>query len=99
MTLSSLVTALAVGLVIGLGSRWIVPLVRGVPFWVPLAVAISTAMLGTVIARLAGVDTSGVSPVEVVMQVAFASSGVVAVAATTERREQDRRHDGLGGSP
>ncbi|WP_127507812.1 GlsB/YeaQ/YmgE family stress response membrane protein [Actinoplanes solisilvae] len=85
MTLSSLVTALAVGTVLGLGGRWIVPAGRVVPVWVTLAVGIGAAVLATVVARLAGVYNPGVSLVEVVLQVIFAASGVALVAATADR--------------
>ncbi|SNY25661.1 GlsB/YeaQ/YmgE family stress response membrane protein [Paractinoplanes atraurantiacus] len=93
MTVSSLVTALAVGAALGLGGRWIGPARRGTPFWVPLAVAVGAAMLATVVARLAGIDTVGVTVVEVVLQVVFAAIGVAFVAATG-----DRRYDNAGRS-
>ncbi|WP_199517366.1 hypothetical protein [Nucisporomicrobium flavum] len=83
MTLSSLVTALAVGAVLGLGARWIL---RAVPFWVPLGVAVGAAVLGTVVGRLAGIDTSTVTALEVVLQVAFAAAAVTLVAMTGDVR-------------
>ncbi|WP_127506240.1 GlsB/YeaQ/YmgE family stress response membrane protein [Actinoplanes solisilvae] len=93
MTLSSLVTALAVGVVLGLAGRSLVPAGRVVPFWVPVAVSVGAAVLATVVARLAGVDTAGVTAVEVVLQVIFASVGVALVAATA-----DRSHSTVRGS-
>ncbi|MCM4083815.1 hypothetical protein [Paractinoplanes hotanensis] len=93
MTISSLITALAVGTTFGLGGWWLIPAGRSVPFWVPLAVAVSAAMLATVVVRLAGIDTSGVTAVEVVVQMVFAGTGVGLVAATA-----DRRFDGAGRS-
>ena len=98
MTISSLVTALAIGTVLGVCGRWIVPAGRGVPFWVPLAVALGAAVLGTVVGRLAGVDSPGVSPVEVTLQVVFAAAGVSLVAATADHRPPDRHYDGFGRS-
>ena len=86
MTISSLITALAVGTVLGLGGRWLVPAGHAIPFWVPLAVAVSAAMLATVMVRLVGIDASGVTAVEVVVQVIFALTGVGLVAATADRR-------------
>ncbi|SNY55297.1 GlsB/YeaQ/YmgE family stress response membrane protein [Paractinoplanes atraurantiacus] len=85
MTVSSLVTALLVGAALGAGARWLVPATRGVPFWVPVAVAVGAAVLATVVARFAGVDTSGVSAVEVFLQVVFAAAGVALVAGTADR--------------
>ncbi|MCO8277653.1 GlsB/YeaQ/YmgE family stress response membrane protein [Actinoplanes sp. TRM 88003] len=91
MTVSSLFTAVAVGIVVGLGGRWIVPAGRTVPFWLPLSVAVGAAVFATVIARALGVDASQVSAVEVVMQVAFAISGVALVATTADQRRDDAR--------
>lgn len=96
MTLSSLLTALAVGVIVGLSGRWFVPAGRGVPFWVPLAVAIGAAMLGTVVGRFAGIDTAAVTRAEVLLQVIFAGAAVTLVAATADRRPTDRRYDVRG---
>jgi hypothetical protein len=97
MTISSLLTALAAGVALGLAGRFLVPAGRGVPFWVPLAVGIGAALLGTITARLAGVDTSGVSAVEVLLQAVFAGVAVALVAATADRRPSDARYDRIGG--
>ncbi|XVU22997.1 GlsB/YeaQ/YmgE family stress response membrane protein [Actinoplanes sp. CA-054009] len=86
MTVSSLVTALIVGSVLGLCGRWAVPAGRDMPFWVPVAVAVGTALLATVIARFSGVDTAGVTALEVILQVVFAAVGVAVVAATAGPR-------------
>ena len=96
MTLTSLVSALAVGVALGLGARWILPAGRGVPFWVPLGVAVGAAVLGTVVGRLAGIDTSAVTAVEVVLQVTFAAGAVTVVAVTADRRPQERNCDVRG---
>lgn len=96
MTISSLVAALTVGAVIGVCARWFLPPGRGIPFWVPLAVAIGAAVLGSVIARLAGVGGSGPGVVEVVLEVTFATTGVALVAATADRRPSDPRYDRFG---
>lgn len=93
MTVSSLTAAMAVGVLLGLIARWTLPAGRRVPSWVLLAVAVSAAVLGTVIGRLAGVDTSTVSPVEVILQVAFAGTAVALVVATADRRPPDHRYD------
>ncbi|AGL16424.1 hypothetical protein [Actinoplanes sp. N902-109] len=96
MTLSSLVIGLAVGVVLGLGGRWIVPASRAVPSWVLLGVAVGAAMLGTVIGRLAGIDAPGVTPAEVVLQVVFAAAAVTLTAGTADRRPADRPYGGRG---
>lgn len=93
MTVSSLTAAMAVGVLLGLIARWTLPAGRRVPSWVLLAVAVSAAVLGTVIGRLAGIDTSTLSPVEVVLQLTFAGTAVGLVAATADRRPPDHRYD------
>ena len=98
MTISSLLTALAVGVVLGISGRFLVPAGRGVPFWVPLAVGIGAALLGTITARLAGIDTAGVSAIEVLLQTIFAGVAVALVTATADRRPSDARYDRIGGS-
>jgi hypothetical protein len=92
MTLSSLITGLAVGVVFGLVGRWLVPAGRRLPFWVLLAVSVSAAMLGTVVGRLADINTAGVTPVDLILQATFAAAAVSLVTATAERRPPDRRH-------
>ncbi|MET8147081.1 hypothetical protein ACIBSW_12455 [Actinoplanes sp. NPDC049668] len=97
MTVSSLATAVAVGTLLGLIGRWTLPTGRRIPFWVPLALAVGAAVLGTVIGRLAGIDASGVSPMEVILQVVFAGAAVTLVVTTAEPRPSEGRHD-VGGA-
>jgi len=97
VTGTSLITAVTVGLVLGTLVRWLVPTCRGVPFWLPLAVGVGAAIFGTVTARLAGVDISQVSPVELFLQVALACLGLGAVALTAERKPPARRYRKTGG--
>jgi uncharacterized membrane protein YeaQ/YmgE (transglycosylase-associated protein family) len=92
VTGTSLITAVTVGLVVGVLVRWLVPACRGVPVWLPMAVGVGAAILGTVAARLAGVDTSQVSPVELVLQVVLAGMGVGAVALTADRQAPTNRY-------
>ena len=97
VTITSLLTAMTIGIVIGLTGRFLVPAGRDIPFWVPLAVGVGAALLGTVTARLAGVDTSGVSAIEVLLQTVFAGIAVAMVAATADRRPSQRSYDRTGG--
>jgi hypothetical protein len=92
VTLTSLLTALGVGVLIGLGGRMLVPAGRGVPFWVPLAVGVTASLLGTVTARLAGVADPVVSDVELVLQGLFAGAAVALVAATDRRSGEPGGH-------
>ncbi|MEV4704324.1 hypothetical protein [Actinoplanes sp. NPDC049316] len=54
----------------------------------PLGVAVGAAVLGTVVGRLAGIDTSAVTAIEVILQVAFAAAAVTVVAVTGVRGSQ-----------
>lgn len=98
MTATSLISAVTVGLVLGFLARRFVRACHALPFWLPMAVGVGAAVLGTVTARLAGVDTSQVSPVEVVIQVALAGSGIGVVAATADRRPPADRYGRSGAS-
>jgi uncharacterized membrane protein YeaQ/YmgE (transglycosylase-associated protein family) len=98
MTATSLISAVTVGLVLGILARWLVPACRRVPFWLPLAVGVGAAVLGTVTARLAGVDTPRVSHVELILQVGAAGIGLGAVSATAGRPSPAGRY-GKAGRP
>lgn len=93
MTAASLISAVTVGLVLGVLVRWLVPACSDVPVWLPPAVGVGAATLGTVAASLGGVDTSQLSPVELVLQVGLAGVAVSVVALTGER---DRRYGKTG---
>jgi hypothetical protein len=97
MTETSIITAVAVGLVVGVLVRWLVPACRRVPFWLPPAVGVAAAVMGTVAARLGGVDSSRVSAVELVLQLVLACSAVGAVALTAERKPPHKRSGRTGG--
>ncbi|UQU62643.1 GlsB/YeaQ/YmgE family stress response membrane protein [Couchioplanes caeruleus] len=92
MTTSSLVTALAIGLAVGLSARWIPPRHHDTPWWLPVAVAVAAAMLATVVTHLTGARTTGVGATEVLLQVLFAATAVTLVAMTTDRRGKDPGH-------
>jgi len=98
VTGTSLLTAVAVGLVLGILGRWLMPTCRGVPFWLAPAVGVGAALLGTVAARFAGVQTSQVSPVELVLQVVLAGLSVSAVAMTADKQPSNSRYGKAGRS-
>lgn len=98
MTATSIITAVVVGLVVGGLIRWLVPACRRVPLWLPPAVGVGAAVMGTVAARLGGVDASQVSPVELVLQLVLAGAAVGAVAVTAERKPR-RGRSGKTGDP
>ena len=86
MTITGVITALVVGLIVGALGRLAVPGRQNIPIWLTLAIGVGAALLGTVIVRLAGVDTAGFSAVELLMQVILAAGAVVLIAGTAARR-------------
>ena len=93
MTATSLLTAVAIGIVIGFTGHWIGRTAGKVPLWLPPAVGIGAALLGTVLARLAGIDTARVSTVEIMLQLSLGTVAVVAVVMTSDRRSTGDRYD------
>ncbi len=87
MTVTGIITALIVGLVIGALGRLAVPGRQNIPIWLTMLIGVVAALLGTVVARALGVaDTSGVDWIELLIQVALAAVGVAIVVAVGGRR-------------
>jgi hypothetical protein len=99
MTSTSLVTALAVGLTLGVAGMLVVPH-GGVRFWTPAA-AIAAVLLGTLVARMADLGIGGFSPGELIVQIVFGLCAVVLVAAVADRRpsRHQRGDDAAGTRP
>lgn len=91
MTVTGIITAIIVGLVIGALGRLVVPGRQNISILLTMAIGVVAALLGTVIARLAGIDTSGFSFIELLIQVLLAAGGVALVAGTVRRRHHDVR--------
>jgi uncharacterized membrane protein YeaQ/YmgE (transglycosylase-associated protein family) len=87
MTVTGIITALIVGLIIGALGRLVVPGKQNIPIWLTLVIGVVAALLGTVIARAVGVsDTRGVDWIELLFQVVLAAIGVALVAGLGGRR-------------
>jgi uncharacterized membrane protein YeaQ/YmgE (transglycosylase-associated protein family) len=87
VTVSGIISALIVGLIIGALGRLVIPGRQHIPIWLTIVIGIVAALLGTAIARAAGVaDTNGVDWVEVFIQVGLAALGVALVAGIGSRR-------------
>ena len=87
MTVTSIITALIVGLIIGALGRLVVPGKQNIPIWLTLVIGVVAALLGTVLAKAVGVnDTSGVDWIELLFQVVLAAIGVALVAGVWGRR-------------
>ncbi|MET7427285.1 GlsB/YeaQ/YmgE family stress response membrane protein [Dactylosporangium sp. NPDC005555] len=88
MTISGIITALIVGIIVGTLGRLVVPGKQNISIWLTLVVGIIAALLGTVIARAVGVNTSGFSWLELLIQVGLAAVGVAIVAGSVGRRNR-----------
>ncbi|MET8351679.1 GlsB/YeaQ/YmgE family stress response membrane protein [Micromonospora sp. NPDC005206] len=89
MTVTGLVTALLVGVTIGLFGRLVIPGRREAPIWLTVAVGVVAALAGTIVARLAGVDTRAPNVLAVLIQVGLAGIGVVLVVASAKSERCD----------
>lgn len=87
MTITGIITAIIIGLVIGALGRLVVPGRQGIPIWLTILIGIGAALLGTAIARATGVaDTAGVDWIEIFIQVALAALGVALTVGLAGRR-------------
>ncbi|MFC4109952.1 GlsB/YeaQ/YmgE family stress response membrane protein [Micromonospora zhanjiangensis] len=87
-----IITALIVGLIIGALGRLVVPGKQNIPIWLTMLIGVGAALLGTVIARAAGIatETAGVDWTELLIQVVLAAIGVALVAGVSGRRGVSR---------
>ena len=91
MTVTGIITALIVGLIIGALGRLVVPGKQNIPLWLTLVIGVVAALLGTVLARATGVaDTKGFDWIELLFQVVLAAIGVALVAGVGGRRHITR---------
>ncbi|MGN9777065.1 hypothetical protein ACTMS0_15070 [Micromonospora sp. H33] len=92
MTGNALVHALVVGLAVGALGRLVLPGRPVAPVWLTLAVGVGAALLGTITARVAGVDVAAPSLLRLAVQAGFAGTAVVLAVAAAGRapRSADR---------
>ena len=91
MTVTGIITALIIGLIIGALGRLVVPGKQNIPIWLTMVIGVVAALLGTVIARAIGVaDTKGVDWIELLFQVVLAAIGVALVVGVAGRRRITR---------
>jgi uncharacterized membrane protein YeaQ/YmgE (transglycosylase-associated protein family) len=88
VTVTGIITALIVGLVIGALGRLVVPGRQNIPIWLTMVIGVVAALLGTVVARALGIatETNGIDWLELLIQVALAAIGVGIVAGMSSRR-------------
>ncbi|WP_326556257.1 GlsB/YeaQ/YmgE family stress response membrane protein [Micromonospora sp. NBC_01796] len=92
MTVAGIITALIVGLIVGALGRLIVPGKQNIPMWLHMLIGVGAALLGTVIARAAGIatETAGIDWRELLVQVVVAAIAVAIVAGVGGRRSVSR---------
>ena len=77
MTITGIITALIVGLIIGALGRLVVPGKQNIPIWLTMVIGVVAALIGTVIARQFNLaDTPGFDWTELLIQVLLAAVGV-----------------------
>lgn len=92
MTVTGIISALIVGLIIGALGRLVLPGRQNIGILVTMAVGVVAALIGTAIARATGVaDTAGVDWIEILFQVVLAALGVFLVASLMRRRGHSAR--------
>lgn len=92
LTVMGIITALIVGLIIGALGRLVVPGRQNIPLWLTMLIGVGAALLGTVLARAAGIatETAGIDWAELLVQVVLAAIGVALVAGVGGRRGVSR---------
>lgn len=86
MSVTGIITAIIVGLIIGALGRLVVPGRQNLPIWLTIVIGIVAALIGTALARGLGVVTDqGFSFIELIIQVIVAAVGVMAVVALRGR--------------
>ncbi|MFU8874810.1 GlsB/YeaQ/YmgE family stress response membrane protein [Micromonospora sp. SL4-19] len=92
MTVTGIITALIVGLIVGALGRLVVPGRQSMPIWLHMLIGVGAALLGTVLARALGIatETRGVDWMELLVQVLLAAIAVALVSGVGRRRGVSR---------
>jgi uncharacterized membrane protein YeaQ/YmgE (transglycosylase-associated protein family) len=85
VTVTGIITAIIVGLIIGALARLVLPGKQNISIVLTIIVGIVAALIGTALARAVGVSTTGFSFLELVIQVIVAVIGVGIVGAVRGR--------------
>ncbi|MBB2772206.1 MULTISPECIES: GlsB/YeaQ/YmgE family stress response membrane protein [Mycolicibacterium] len=88
MTVTGVISAILIGIVVGVLARLLLPGKQSIGMIVTILVGIVSALIGTAVARAIGLPTatSGVDWLELLVQVVVAMIGVALVAALMGRR-------------
>jgi uncharacterized membrane protein YeaQ/YmgE (transglycosylase-associated protein family) len=91
MTVTGIITAIIVGLIIGALGRLVVPGRQPIPIWLTIVIGIVAAFIGSFLARAVGLATgSGFNIGELILQVVVAAIGVFLVTGLYGRRSVNR---------
>ncbi|MBN9112596.1 MAG: GlsB/YeaQ/YmgE family stress response membrane protein [Pseudonocardia sp.] len=93
MTITGILTAIVIGLIIGALGRLVLPGKQRIPIWLTILVGIVAAFVGTALARALGIptETSGIDWMELLVQVLVAALGVALVSGLYGRRRSRLR--------
>lgn len=96
MTITGVITAILIGIVVGVLGRLVLPGKQPIGMLLTILVGIVSAFIGTAIARAVGIPTAtnGIDWMELLVQVVVAALGVALVASLMGRR---RGRTGLTG--
>ncbi|GAA4538238.1 GlsB/YeaQ/YmgE family stress response membrane protein [Amycolatopsis samaneae] len=87
MTVTGIISAIVIGLILGLLGKLFAPGRQSIPIWLTIVVGIIAAFVGTAIARGLGyADTKGIDWLEIITQVALAAIGVSIAAGLYGRK-------------
>ena len=88
MTITGVISAILIGLVVGVLGRLVVPGKQRIGIWLTILVGIAAAFAGTALARAMGIPTAteGIDWMELLVQVVVAALGVAIVVAILGRR-------------
>ena len=94
MTITGIITAILIGIVVGVLGRLVLPGRQNISMLVTVLVGIVAAFIGTALARAMGIPTatSGIDWLELLVQVAVAALGVGLVSAAMGRRRGGLLH-------
>lgn len=89
MTITGIISAILIGIVVGVIGRLVVPGRQPIGMLVTILVGIVSAFVGTALARTMGIATatSGVDWLELLVQVIVAALGVALLSALMGRRK------------
>jgi uncharacterized membrane protein YeaQ/YmgE (transglycosylase-associated protein family) len=88
VTVTGIITAIIIGLIVGALGRLVIPGRQSMPIWLTIVVGIIAAFIGTALAHAIGISTNtpGVDWGELLCQVVVAAVGVAIVVAVGNRR-------------